>query len=306
MPKQDTRVTFLDGYAKGDAWIILAATPVAMSSEGIAYTRTYGYKDGVWNHVDFPETLVASVVGVKLPGAGAYFLGRDGRFIHVRPNQSPLVEQIPDAGTGAGRLGPVRMMNEIDGRLYVCGTSGQIYARSSRGWVHFDEGVLDPRGAVEGLSLYCIDGSSAKDIYAAGQRGLLYHYNGKSWRRLEAVVHTNLNWVYSVSADLVYLCGDAGAFFRGNRRGWENFSAPEAEDDFWCIEIFRDKVYLAGDRGIYVFDGKKTSLIDTGLDPAPDGHRLHAADNVLWSFGVYHLANFDGKKWRYVKHPDNP
>jgi hypothetical protein len=44
----------------------------------------------------------------------------------------------------------------------------------------------------------------------------------------------------------------------------------------------------------------------TGLEPEIDGYRLDARDGQLWSFGVEDLAWFDGKKWKRLKHPDNP
>jgi hypothetical protein len=36
-----------------------------------------------------------------------------------------------------------------------------------------------------------------------------------------------------------------------------------------------------------------------------EGHRLHANDGVLRSFGIEQLACFDGKQFTEVKHPGN-
>ena len=117
---------------------------------------------------------------------------------------------------------------------------------------------------------------------------------------------SNFYWVRCVSPSEIYICGQKGGLYLGSHGGWENHSRPDLGVDFWCAEVFGGRLYLAATPRLYEFDGKQVSSLSTGLTPVPDGHRIHANDGVLWSFGTRHLCFFDGKKWTSVKHPDNP
>jgi hypothetical protein len=104
----------------------------------------------------------------------------------------------------------------------------------------------------------------------------------------------------------MYDCGEDGVFFQRTKTGWKDFSAsPKATGDLWAVEVFRKKVYVAADAGLFSLENGKLMAVKTGFDVG-EGHRLHANDDVLWYFGVEKLCFFDGKKWTYVKHPDNP
>lgn len=304
MGKSDARVRFTDGFIFNKELIVIAAA--IESLEDYEHSRIFSIKNGQWFHYDV-DTVVWSICGIEKPTRAMFTMGRDGQIFYTK-NQRPFKETISDAGIGEGKLGYLSAIREIDGTLYCCGSSGQIYRREDGNWAHFDKGVLD-RDAIaqkKRLDLYCLGGTSKNDIYAVGQRGILFHNNGKAWTQMKSPTALDLNWVRCVTPDEVYLCGNDGGFFKGSMGEWENHSAPDLDEEFWCIEIFRGAVYLAATSGIYVFDGKKVSKVSTKLRPAPDGQRLHARDGLLWSFGGKHLCFFDGDTWTYVKHPDNP
>jgi hypothetical protein len=296
-------LVFTDGFVFSKDFVAIAAFPAAREYEDAEFARICTYADGDWKYFDLDFTVNA-IYGTHKPIRTLYCLGRDGR-ISVRRKGGPFEERIPEAGAGAGQLGYVERIREIAGKFYACGVAGQIYRREEKGWVHFDKGVLDPQGPPKALSLDCIDGSSQNDLYAVGEKGQIWHYDGKSWKRKESPTNLDLNWVRCVSPDEVYVCGNKGRFYRGRLDKWEDFSFTRMTGDFWCVEVFQSVPYLAADAGLFVFDGKKVIPAETGLEKA-EGHRLHANDGVLWSFGVDQLSFFDGKKWTYVKHPDNP
>jgi hypothetical protein len=305
--QDDAQVKFEDGFVLSKNLIVVAAKLVSLADADYELTRIFTLRDGNWGQFDLRMT-VRSLFGLTGPSSAMYCLARDGRVSVQRPLRlgGPTEERISDAGTGNNKLGFVSVIRKIGNDLFVCGVAGQIYRRESRGWAHFDNGVLDIESDLDALDLYCIDGSSDRDIYAVGEKGLLCHYNGKAWRRLHSPTASDLNWVKCVSVDEVYLCGNDGVFFRGRQEQWENFSAPEIGEEFWCVEAYRGRPYLAATPRLFEFDGRKVVPVKTELRPRPDGHRLHSNDGVLWSFGTDHLCFFDGKKWTYVKHPDNP
>lgn len=302
--KKQKGIVFSGGFVFNKNWVVISSHLVGQPEAQFTRVFTYNHGKNDWLHFDL-EMLIRSVCGVGNPPKALYCLSRDGR-VNIQQKGPALEEKIPGAGLGKPNFGYLTRIREIDRVLYTCGVAGQIYRREAKGWRHFDEGVLDPQGPPKALDLYCIDGTSGSDIYVVGEKGLLCHFDGRKWTRLQPPTGVDLNWVRCASLNEVYICGNNGSFFRGHLDQWNDFSVPKMKDEFWCVEVFKKKVYLASREMLHGFDGKEVQPLDTGLSDEPDGFQLHANDEVLWSFGLDHLCFFDGKKWTYVKHPDNP
>lgn len=300
---QETRVQFLEGYVLAKDWIVIAARPVVLDDEE-ELTRFYTFDRGQWMHFDFDITVTSVCATAEKP-KNIFLLGWNGRIVRIVRGQ-PAEERILGAGLDDEGLGYVMNMRNVAGELYVCGSGGQVYRRTARGWVHADDGVLDAKGATKVTELNCIDGTSSQDLYTVGDGGLIFHYQGRKWNRLSPPVNRDLHWLKSVSDDEVYVCGASGTFLRGSGADWEVIAVPDDAQDLWCVESLNDTVYLASDNGLLEFDGKKVGWVKTGMKKKVDGNRLHANDGVLWSVGTDHLCFFDGKNWTYVNHPDNP
>ncbi len=205
-------------------------------------------------------------------------------------------EKIP-----AGKFGELLCIRLIGNDLYVCGQSSQVYIRSATGWSHMDEGMFK----MAAPTLESIDGTGPGDIYAVGEKGIIVHFDGKRWRKLDSPTNRPLSTVRCVSKDEVYICGNDGLLFRGNKDSWEFIGDEEIDYNFWDLEMFQDKIYLAHVAGMVVFDGVQLSDVDFNLGEDISCHKLHANDGVLWSFGVDDLLFQDGQKWTRVICPHN-
>ena len=291
-------VYFVDGTVARNGLVYIASKLHDIDPEDYDFSRLFIYRDGEWRRQDFQWDVV-SVASKRTEPEGITLtaLSMQGD-VFLGTNTSATNEKIKDAGTYAGK-GAVRQIRFIDGSLYVCGTNGQVYRRRGSAWAHMDDGLLNPD-----WDLNSIDGLAERDIYVVGQRGRIFHWNGKEWREVKSPTKSHLERVRCVSPDEVYACGHDGVLLRGNHRdGFKLLSS--GGENFWGLEVFQGKVYLAG-RTLFLFDGEAVSPLTTGLDPEIDGYRLDAKDGVLWSFGVNDLAWFDGKTWTRVQHPDNP
>jgi hypothetical protein len=302
----ETKMRFTEGHVVRRNFVVIAAELAELVDADVEFTRVFALKDGKWGHFDV-ENAIDSLHATAAPSVAMYCLVRDGTIFVWRPRSGggPTREVLPDAGVGPGKLGYMARIRQIGNSLYACGAAGQVYRREASGWVHFDMGILDRLSGASALDLNCLDGTSENDIYVVGQHGFLAHFDGHQWTRLRPPSSLNFYWVRCVSPSEVYVCGQKGGVFRGNHTGWENYSRPDLGVDFWCAETFNGKLYFAATPRLYEFDGERISAVSTGLRPVPDGHRLHANEGVLWSFGNSHLCFFDGTKWTYVKHPDN-
>jgi hypothetical protein len=302
--QKDTRVVFKDGFAKAKDWVVLASELASLADDEVDFTRAFTFKSGAWRHVDLEGVSVRAVQGAPPPARGTYFLGRAGEVIHVSPDGTST-ELLTDAGTDPGKLGYVNRMRAIAGTLYVCGTNGQVYRRNRSGWEHFDKEIRAANKDT-GPNLYGIDGAMEESIFVVGDSGSVLRHDGEKWSREEPFTSEILTSVRCISREEVYVCGRNGKLFRRQAVRWEDLSLRRGGVHFWSVEVFEQQAFLASSNGLYAIQQGKLLPVDTGLNPKPDAYRLHAVDGVLWSFGNHNLCFFDGKKWTYVKHPDNP
>ena len=303
MTPSGSRVSFTDGFVLNRNFVFVASFLVDHADSD--HTRMFTFKDGHWSKYFDLQFTVRSLCGVDQPKTQMYCVGIDGR-ISVRQGGGPVEEIITDAGTGKGKYGYLHKIRQIGAHLYICGVAGQIYRREESGWVHVDKGVLNSKGDAP-ADLYSIDGAGEDDIYAVGEHGMIWHFDGRIWTRMEPVTGKRLNSVRCTSSGEVYVCGGGGGVFRRRNGAWESLSLPKEEvREFWQVEVFNGEVYLAGDNQLFRIENGKITAVDTGLKLPPDPVRLHANDGVLWSFGEKYVHFFDGGNWTYLQHPDNP
>ncbi len=92
-------------------------------------------------------------------------------------------------------------------------------------------------------SLHTIHGTSATDVYAVGNLGTLLHYDGTTWKALDAGGPANLMGVWAASPSEVWVVGGSGTVLRGNHQRFTPVAgAPKASftkvwgtapDDVW-------------------------------------------------------------------------
>lgn len=259
----------------------------------------------IWGYHDVDNDVIGSVA-FRHSDQSLWLLGRHGIVRTVGGTGGPFtmnkirgrfVEETIDIG----RHGELLCINVIEDSLYACGQSAQIYVRGAERWEQFDQGMREM--AVPGFE--SIDGSGHDDIYAVGEKGVIAYFDGTDWTYLDSPTNRPLSSVCCVSRDEVYLCGNNGLIFKGNRNGWQPVGSDDMYFKFWDMELFENKLYLAHAKGIVVYDGENLQEIDFGLEGHIACHKLHAADGVLWSFGIDDLLVFNGSHWERVICPEN-
>jgi len=299
-------IVFGDGGIDDDGNAYIASFSTDSDLEDEPITRMWSYRRGTWLYRDV-DTIVQSAIRVSKPSPVGYALGRDG-LISVATAAGLKEERIADAGTGKGKYGYVNRIRQIGGSLYVCGHAGQVYRRSSKGWTHIDTGVLRPSATVKGsISLYDIHGSSEHDIYTAGLKGILFHYDGTTWSELDSPTNHHIERIECVSETEVYLCGgseEEGFLFRGNKdAGWETFQT-KAEGGFSGLTVFKGTPYVCAQQGLWALQSNTLLQIVPDIEPEIWFFRLVSNDDVMWSIGHEDLATFDGSTWTRIQHLD--
>ncbi len=252
-------------------------------------------ENGEWSYADFLDDGAVSVTCLR-ESRESFFLGHNGYVLVIEQGRQ-VMETLPDKEG----LGYVLRIRAVGQDIYVCGMTGQIYARTDGQWRHIDHGLL----GTDGLDFEDIDGTSGNDLYAVGMFGAIYHFNGLQWKRCDSPTNAHLSNVRCTADGLVYVCGKKGTVLRGNKDGWEFIGDAGVKRNFWGMEHFGNQMYLAYPVGIMRHDGEKLANVEIPNILARDFHRLHSGDGVLWSIGIDNLAYFDGFDWAPVRCPLN-
>ncbi len=298
MGSDDISVYFTDGYVVARNYVLVAAKFNSLADE--YFSRCFYFRDGVWKGGDITDSVHS--VTYDPASETALWLGLAGKV-----TTTTLGRRATETLADVARLGNVNRIRNVAGDFYICGYGGQVYKRTNGSWVHYDAGLLVAKPDATSVDLMDIGGSSSDDLYVVGTGGAIWYQEGSGWVQLDCPTNVHLNSLKYVNRDEIYVCGNRGIVLRGNRLGWSLISHDSVTMDLYGIESFGGDIYVSGMDGLFrvVDSGLEAVNVLTGHDSALTFHRLHANDEVLWSFGTDHLAFFDGTAWHFVAHSDN-
>lgn len=185
-------------------------------------------------------------------------------------------------------------VSEIGGKAHAVGHCGAVYRLDElTQWTRIDDG-LSPDFMIE--AIHGFDGS---DVYAAGFRGALWHFDGQKWTKRDLPTNANLNAVKCAGNGTVYLGGQGGILVRGREDTWETIDQEEMTDDVWDIEWFEEELYVSSS-AVYRLKRDRLEPVDFGDDPPKSAYHLSAAKGVLWSIGEFDVMSFNGKTWTRI------
>jgi hypothetical protein len=317
-----TKLTFNEGAAiNRDMFYAVGVPDDLHNSDFEAYSRMVFYQDQMkekWFYHDLPNWRVVSVCFPDVaPGEVrvAFALSEEGE-IELYSRNGSIIERIEDAGLDSSdhNFGYVSRIRHIDGKLYVCGYSGQVYVRNPSGWTHLDEGLLQtspktPDEAIAAIankrSLVDINGYNGSDLYVAGNNGFVAHYDGRSWTRIETNTDEQLNCICCDEKGVV-IVGFNGAVLVGDyRAGFRDLSAVEDNSYLYSVTRYQDKLYIGANDGPYVFDHKMTLVPQSKKYKLTEVQHVESKGGVLWVLASKVLLRYDGNEWQAFHHPDN-
>lgn len=304
--KKPSRVTFLDAHVSASGWLGVLAFPEDYSGD-VEFTMFFTTQNDQWAQLqfDFDIVSVSSLVDEGSNYRAWWLAGKRGELVEVRGG-SARIERIPTAGTGSpGKYGYLAQLRTIGGKLFLCGYRRQVYVRESGNWLAIGTQILDNKTNGPWTGFESIDGFSTRDIYAAGDGGEVWHYDGTTWDQCDVPTNRNISEVRCIG-DEVWLCGDGGFVIRGRNDQWDVvWDSDDPSENWWSIEKFQDQIYLAGNELLVVLDKGKVTPLSIPRKPDITTHRLQAANGKLWSIGEDDIFQFDGSKWASVVCPQN-
>ncbi len=259
-------------------------------------TRVMLVRDGTFYFVyDLPDIIYGATL---LPATDARpfayaMLGRRG-LLRINPTgQAPWDETLalPNAY--------LMQLQNIAGALYACGTQQQVHHRSAEGWTRMDAGCHVPLLDQVTCCFNAMDGFGPDDIYAGGDGGALWHWDGVQWQALVSPTALTIRVVHAMPDGSVVLAGDAGTVFRGNRRaGWRTLTVPALEHlGIECACLFQGTLYLCAQRELLALSGDQVATVEVPVDGHRAYHSASATDGAMWTVGDDAILRFDGATW---------
>lgn len=138
---------------------------------------------------------------------------------------------------------------------------------------------------------------SSTNVFAVGNYGLIYHYDGSSWAEMVSPVAVNLNGVWGRAANDIFAVGNDGTIIWYNGSTWRKLNSPTSSHLFcvWGFAAIGSQVYAGGRNGeILVYnDGTWTNM----QTPLADGIWNYSTINSIWgdsSSNLYAVGQTEG------------
>lgn len=229
------------------------------------------------------------------PDSRAVAVDRAGK-VYVMGGGSSGVESPIPGGRGKGPMrGAATRLKQIGGWLHCAGTGRSLCKRmGSNDWQEI--GPLPPAGSGE-VGFMDFDAFDPSDIYAAGGKGDVWHYDGQAWKKI--AFPSNM-WIESVccGADgFVYIGAQSGTVFRGRGSQWKMIERGELSLAFKDMVWFQDRVYATSDYGLWEIQGETVRRSDEPIEITNCSGNLSVGDGVMLLAGAYGAALHDGTGW---------
>lgn len=123
------------------------------------------------------------------------------------------------------------------------------------------------------LTLWTSRDKNIPDIFVGGDYGNIYHYDGKSWRKMDSGVHSRIWCLWGTRPDNMYAAiNEKDRILHYDGKSWTPIMIPKSDKcTYYSVYGFSEnEVYLGGDMGTLVrFDGKEWKIIqNTGFKNA--------------------------------------
>ena len=176
------------------------------------------------------------------------------------------------------------------GEMYFVTDTVDILSRSATGtWSAVDTRQLNP--------LYCVWGTSADNVYAAGFNGRIIRYNGSSWSvQTSDVFGSSLQSVWGTGADDIYAVGREGTITQFDGTSWNLTVQGRGSRLKTMWGTSANHLHIVGQDGVaFQYDGM---AFEIGSVPNTDYHDSFgfAADNI-YAVGATGIIHYNGTNW---------
>jgi hypothetical protein len=295
--------SFITGSLRTSNLSLVVMVKDELTENNISHFFSIGWNNGNWQSWD-PEGMreweVVGLCNCQIPMEQWLIIGFWGEILCV--GSGDIHEENVIAGEDSpDKHGPMRGINNINGKAYAVGMNRQVYRRDAKDiWrcMHYSSETDNEEDDSEVIGFEAIDGFSDDEIYTVGLGGEIWKYNGSVWQAVDSPTNLPLTCVICAGDGNVYACGRKGILLSGRDSSWNLIEHDVMEDDIWGMAWFKDELYLSTLWEVYKLN-KQFSLtpVNFGSDVPSSCFHLSESNGVLWSVGKKDIMSFDGNKW---------
>jgi len=255
-----------------------------------------------WGHQGLNDFHSPMISACTIPYGQGLFVSSTGDT-YASGSKKSAMEQIGDASNPPG----IRKVRCIAGRAYAAAVGQEIFRRADIGvWNALSREGLPENRSKQLLSAFNdVDGFTESNLYAVGEKGNVWHFDGKRWRSCKFPGEQDLFGICCAGDGNVYVCGQDDLVYVLSKGTWSKIHEGSGNTLYPLTDMrwFDDKLWLVGDfKTKNIIKGELVDASHNGNDIR--ANFIDAADGVLLlatSGGTVML--FDGKVFRYLVVP---
>ena len=223
------------------------------------------------------------------------YLSAIGSGIFDEENLAPPLPNNPDRGG-------IRKIKTLNGYAYVCGGNRSFGKRLGKEqWFSHNDSIPHVKGAGRDEGFDDFDGFSESDIYAAGGKGDVWHYDGNAWRQIPFPTNS---WVKSVCCGgdgQVYISCYEGLTFMGREDRWKKIYSGGIPLGWTDMVWYEDRVWCTNENGLWtIHEGKVTYASDLPSEITVCSGSLYVNDGVMLLAGMGGAAFRENGQWHSI------
>ncbi len=140
------------------------------------------------------------------------------------------------------------------------------------------------------------------DIYAAGGKGDVWHFDGKSWRQISLPTNAWLKTVCCGADGMVYISGYEGLTFMGRGDKWKKIHDGGVYLGWRDMVWFEDRAWATSENGLWTIKDGRVEFQNHELPPEISvcSGNLYVADGVMLMAGLGGACFRENGKWQSI------
>ncbi|EHO40977.1 hypothetical protein Calab_1354 [Caldithrix abyssi DSM 13497] len=161
-------------------------------------------------------------------------------------------------------------------------------------------------------SINKIWGTSSSDLYVVGNSGLIAHYDGKKWQRIESGIQINIRDIWGAKTEnnkfqIIALASNGGQIPQGKKllliqnNTVKYLNDSELDMSLAAIWFKPERKYYIGGAGLFESYGINASWQEDKSQPLLyiSGIRGQSLNDIVLCGGYGHLSHFNGLNWKH-------
>ncbi len=212
----------------------------------------------------------------------------------------------------------VHDLHAIHGNIYAVGRPRKLLKRvSHKTWIdltnpgqfsylHKEIFEAKKRGNILNLDFgfKSVDGFNQNNIYACGDVGDMWHYDGKTWEIVDVPSNSDLNKVLCANDGYVYVASERGGLLKGKDNKWEVLNQNLTQDDFIDLAWFKGILYVTTQENLYQVKNNMFEIVPSEeVNSLFSFHGVVSNGEILIAYNSENVLLFNGCSWETIVSP---